>query len=166
MSHFSGGTTKLRMKTLWMLTAAASLSLALPQDDDVKALPDGPGREIVAKTCIECHGAASFRKMRLTEDEWWEKVGDMVDRGAKAGEKEQAAVVAYLARNFGKDSKVNVNTAPSSELTVVLGFPPAQSQAIVSYRTDYGKFKEWGDLLKVSGIDSKKVEAQKDKMAF
>jgi competence ComEA-like helix-hairpin-helix protein len=149
-----------------MLMAAASLCLAVQVDDDVKALPDGPGKETVAKTCIACHGAASFRKMRLTEDEWWEKVGDMVDRGAKADEKEQAAVVAYLAKNFGKDSKVNVNTAPHSELIVVLKFSGDESQAIVSYRTDYGNFKEWRDLLKVPGVDSKKVEAQKDKMAF
>jgi hypothetical protein len=36
----------------------------------------------------------------------------MVDRGAKADDKQQKIIVAYLARNFGKDSKVNMNTAP------------------------------------------------------
>ena len=153
-------------KSLWILAAAASLCLALPPDDDIKSLPEGPGKEIVAKVCIDCHGAASFRKMRLTEDEWWDKVGDMVDRGAKANEKEQASVVAYLATNFGKDSKVDINSAPHSELIVVLGFTAAESQAIVAYRTDYGNFKEWRDLLKVPGVDSLKVEAKKDKMSF
>ena len=154
------------MKSLWILGAVASLAFAVPADDDVKALPDGPGKEIVAKACIQCHGAASFRKMRLTEDQWWDKVGDMVDRGAKASEKEQADVVAYLAGNFGPDAKVNVNTAPHSELIVVLGFTAAESQAIVNYRTDYGNFKQWSDLSKVPGVDPKKVEAKKEKMAF
>ena len=156
----------MRTKDLWILAAAASLCLAMPADDEVKALPDGPGKDVVAKVCIDCHTAASFRKMRLNEDEWWDKVGDMVDRGAKADETQQAVVVAYLAKNFGRDSKVNVNTAPHSELIVVLGFTVAESQVLVAYRTDHGNFKEWRDVLKVPGVDGKKVEALKDKMAF
>ena len=156
----------MNTKNLWTLAAAASLALALPAGDEVKALPDGPGKELVAKVCIDCHTSGTFRKMRLNEDEWWEKVGDMVDRGAKADEKQQAEVVAYLAKNFGKDSKVNMNTAPHSELLVVLGFTAAESQALVTYRTDYGNFKEWRDVLKVPGLDGKKVEDRKDKMAF
>jgi competence ComEA-like helix-hairpin-helix protein len=59
-----------------------------------------------------------------------------------------------------------MNTAPHSELIVVLGFTAAESQALVTYRTDYGNFKEWRDVLKVPGLDGKKVEDRKDKMAF
>lgn len=152
-------------KTLCIL-ATASLALALAADDEGKALPDGPGKELVAKVCIDCHTAATFRKMRMTEDEWWEKVGDMVDRGAKADEKQQTEIVAYLARNFGKDAKVNMNTAPHTELMVVLGFTVNESKALVAYRDGHDAFKEWSDVLKVPGADAKKVEAQKDKMAF
>jgi competence protein ComEA len=156
----------MKTKSLCILAAGASLGLALAADDDARALPDGPGKDLVAKVCIDCHTAATFRKMRLDEDGWWDKVGDMVDRGAKADEKQQAEVVAYLARNFGPDSKVNVNTAPHSELIVVLGFTVDESKALVAYRTDHGAFKEWSDVLKVPALDAKKVEAQKDKMAF
>src|ERR1019366_8569451 len=123
-------------KSLWILAAAASLALAVPADDEVKALPEGPGKELVAKVCIDCHTSATFRKMRLNEDEWWDKVGDMVDRGAKADEKQQAEIVAYLVRNFGPDAKVNMNTAPLSELMVVLGFSADESKALVAYRAD------------------------------
>jgi competence protein ComEA len=154
------------MKALWMLPVAAALSLAVTAGDDAKALPDGPGKEIVVKACIDCHGAANFRKMRLTEDEWWEKVADMVDRGAKANEPEQTAIVAYLAKNFGRDSKVNMNTAPNSELIVVLGFTIAESQAVVAFREANASFKEWRDLLKVPGLDAQKVEAKKEMMVF
>jgi len=154
------------MRGLWILPAVASLCSAVTAGDDAKALPDGPGKEIVVKACIDCHGAANFRKLRLTGDEWWEKVADMVDRGAKANEPEQTAIVAYLAKNFGRDSKVNMNTAPNSELIVVLGFTIAESQAAVAYREGNAGFKEWRDLLKVPGLDAQKVEAKKEMMVF
>ena len=137
-----------------------------PEDDEVKALPDSPGKDVVVKVCITCHAAASFRKFRLTEDGWWAKVSEMVEFGAKADDKQQEAIVGYLATNFGKDAKVNVNTAPQSEFIVVLRIPSADSQKIVDYRADHGNFHEWRDLLKVPGVDAAKVEAAKDKMAF
>jgi len=141
----------LKIKTLGLL-AAVSIAIALA-DDEAKDLPDGPGKELVAKVCIDCHTAATFRKARLSEDEWIDKVGDMVDRGAKADEKQQAEIVAYLVQNFGKGAKVNMNTAPQSELMVVLGFTVDESKALVDYRTDHGAFKEWGDVVKVPGVD-------------
>jgi competence ComEA-like helix-hairpin-helix protein len=155
----------MRTKTVCIL-AAASLALAFAADDDSKDLPDGAGKETVAKVCIDCHNAAKFRKMRIDEAEWWDKVGDMVERGAKADEKQQAEIVAYLVRNFGKDAKVRMNTAPQSELTAVLGFSPDEAKSLVAYRTDRGAFKDWGEVAKVPGVDAGKVEAQKDKMAF
>jgi competence ComEA-like helix-hairpin-helix protein len=146
--------------------AAASLAWALAAGDDAKDLPDGPGKELVAKVCIDCHSAGAFRKQRFSEDEWWDKVGDMVDRGAKADEKQQSEIVAYLVNNFGPGAKVNMNTAPQSELMVVLGFTADESKALVAYRADHGAHKEWRDVAKVPGVDAKKVEGQKDKMAF
>ena len=153
-------------KSLCLLVAAASLAAALAADDEATNLPDGPGKATVAKVCIDCHTAGTFRKMRLNETEWWEKVGDMVDRGAKADEKQQGEIVAYLVRNFGPGAKVNVNTAPLSELMVVLGFTADESKALAGYRTDHGPFKDWSEVAKAPGVDSRKVESQKEKMAF
>ena len=155
----------MKAKTLCLL-AAASLAWALADDHDAKDLPDGPGKELVAKVCIDCHDAAAFRKQRFSQDEWFDKVGDMVDRGAKADEKQQGEIVAYLLSNFGPAAKVNMNTAPQSELMVVLGFTADESKALVSYRIDHGAFKEWSDVAKVPGIDATKVESKKEKMAF
>jgi competence ComEA-like helix-hairpin-helix protein len=154
------------LKTTTVLLFAASLVWALAADDEAKSLPDGPGKELVAQVCIDCHSAASFRKQRLSENEWWDKVGDMVDRGAKADEKQQGEIVAYLLRNFGPGAKVNVNTAPQSELMAVLGFTVDESKSFTAYRADHGAFQDWSDVAKVPGLDAKKVEAQKDKMAF
>ncbi|HUB82820.1 MAG TPA: helix-hairpin-helix domain-containing protein [Bryobacteraceae bacterium] len=152
--------------TTCLLLAAASLAWALADDDEAKALPDGPGKELVGKVCIDCHSAESFRKQRFSEDEWWDKVGEMVDKGAKADQAEQAEIVAYLVRHFGPGSKVRVNTAPENEVTVVLGFTADESKALVAYRADHGAFKDWSEVAKVPGVDAKKVEGQKDKMAF
>jgi competence protein ComEA len=157
---------KFSSKILCSVAVGASLCLAVPADDEAKVLPDSPGKDVVAKVCIDCHDAGTFRKMRFNEDEWWEKVADMVDRGAKADDKQQAVIVGYLAKNFGRDSPILINSAPLSELIVILGLTPHESEAVVSYRTDYGPFKQWQDLLKVPGVDAKKIEAKKDKMAF
>ena len=59
----------MNTKNLWTLAAAASLALALPADDEVKALPDGPGKELVAKVCIDCHTSGTFRKSSRN-DRW------------------------------------------------------------------------------------------------
>lgn len=155
----------MNTKTLCLL-AAASLALAFTADDDGNTLPAGPSKELVAKVCIDCHTAANFRKKRMSEDEWFNTVGDMVDRGAPADDKQQAEIVAYLVRNFGPDAKVNMNTAPRAELIVVLGFTIDEAKALVEFRTGHDAFKDWSEVAKVPGIDAKKVEAQKDKMAF
>lgn len=154
------------MKALFLLALAGSLAIALTDDEEAKALPTGAGKEQVVKICLDCHGAGHFRGQRLSADDWSDKVYEMVDQGAKATDDEIIVVVAYLVKNFGKDSKVLVNTAPLVELKSVLGFTVAESEAVVAYRKDHPAFQEWRDLLKVPGIDPGKVEARKDLMVF
>jgi|SRR5438270_582009 len=159
----------MKLRTGWnsllLITAAAALYPAGPYDEDIKALPDGPGKEIVARLCTECHGPANFRKMRHDQDGWTESVADMVDHGAKGTPAELATVVEYLTRNFGMDSKVNVNTAPVEELKAQLAFTVPEGQAVIAQRQREA-FKDWRDLLKVSGLDAQKAEAAKGKMSF
>jgi len=149
-----------------MLVLGAALAMALADDDEVKALPNGAGKQAMVKVCLECHGASHIRGQRLSQEVWTDKVYDMVDRGAKGTDEEIAAVVAYLTKNFGKDSKVVVNTAPLIELHSVLGFTVAESEAVAAYRKDHAAFAEWRDLLKVPGMDAARVEAARDLMAF
>lgn len=144
----------------------AAAALCMAAGEDAKLLPDGPGKEIVVRLCTECHGPENFRKVRHDKDEWSDSVGDMVDRGAKGTPAELEAVVDYLAQNFGADSKVNVNTAPLQELKAQLDFSVPEALAVIAYRQNKGAFKEWRDLLKVNGVDPRKVEAKKEKMGF
>ena len=154
------------MKRVFLLLMAAAAAYSFADDGGASLLPDGPGKEVVGKVCIECHSVDRMRGLRISKDDWWDKVNDMVDRGAKATDQESETLVDYLVQNFGKDSKVWVNTAPMVELKSVLGFTVHESEAVVAYRQSNGKFGDWKDLLKVPGIDPTKVEAKKDLMVF
>ena len=146
--------------------ALVSACFAFAGQDDLKRLPDLPGKDTVVRVCTTCHGPGNFTKKRLDRDDWDDQVADMVERGAKATPEELAAVVNYLTANFGPDAKVNVNNAPIDELKSVLGLSTTEAKAIVEYRQERGKFKEWRDLLKVPGVDAKKIEAKAQRMAF
>jgi DNA uptake protein ComE-like DNA-binding protein len=146
--------------------ALACAAAALAADSDAEKLPPGQGREVVAKVCVNCHGADNFRKNRLNKDEWSDKVSDMVDQGAQAGQEDVAVIVDYLVRNFGIDSKVYVNTAPLAELKVVLGFTNDEARAVIAWREEKGDLHSTDDLLKIPGLDPQKVAAKKDLMAF
>jgi competence ComEA-like helix-hairpin-helix protein len=146
--------------------ALACAAAALAADSDAEKLPPGQGREVVAKVCVNCHGADNFRKNRLNKDEWSDKVSDMVDQGAQAGPEDVTVIVDYLVRNFGTDSKVYVNTAPLAELKVVLGFTNDEARAVIAWREEKGDLHSADELLRVPGLDAQKVAAKRDLMAF
>ncbi len=140
--------------------------LAMAADESAKVLPDSPGKEAVGKVCTECHDTANIRKLRLPREKWADKIDEMVDRGAKGSDQEMMAVLDYLTTNFGTDSKICVNTAPFSELKAILGLSNDETQAVLDYRTKNGNFQQWTDLLKVAGVEGKKIEAKKDLLTF
>jgi len=103
----------------------------------------------------------------MTKERWGGIVDDMVSRGASGTDDEIDQVINYLAANFSKSTaKVNINRANAAELTAALDISSADAAAIVSYRTDKGSFKELKDVTKVPGIDTKKIEAAKDRLEF
>jgi competence protein ComEA len=147
-----------------MLLALAGAPAA--DEKEVARLPDGPGKEIAGRICLTCHDSGNFRKARFTSEEWSDSVADMVERGASVTPAEIEAVVAYLAKNFGKDSPVRINTAPFAEIKVVLGFTVAEVRAVLESREKNGPLKSFEELLKIPGIDAAKAEAQKSRIAF
>jgi competence ComEA-like helix-hairpin-helix protein len=146
--------------------ALISACFALAAQEDLKRLPDVAGKDIVVRICTKCHGPGNIAKERLNRDDWDDQVAEMVEKGAKGTPKELSAVVDYLAANFGPNAKVNVNEAAIDELKSVLGLLSPEAVAIVEYRKSHGKFKAWRDLLKVPGVDAKKIEANAQRMAF
>ena len=154
------------MKSLATCLALAAVCLFAADEKDASLLPDGEGKALVGRVCIDCHGSGNFRRARLTRDQWEESVADMVDRGAKATDEEVNTIVAYLEKNFGKGAKVRMNTAPLVEIKVVLGFSVPESQAVVDYRQKNGGLKSFEELVKIPGVDAAKVESARDRMAF
>jgi competence protein ComEA len=154
------------MRTLLLICMAALGAAWAADDEDVEGLPEAPGKDVVVKLCLSCHGAANFRKKRLTKDGWSEQVADMVDRGAQATDEQAATIVDYLTQTFGKGSKINVNTAPFEELKSVLGLTTEESRAVIAWRKENGDFKSRQDLQKVPGIDPQKVENKKEIIVF
>jgi competence protein ComEA len=129
-----------------------------------QSLPEGPGKAVTERMCKPCHGLDNVVRERRTKDRWAEIVDDMVSRGAKGTETEIDQVIDYLAAHFGVT--VNVNKAEAQELIATLGLSATDADAIVHYRTEKGSFKSIQDLMKVPGIDTKKIETVQDRLTF
>ena len=67
-------------------------------------LPDGEGKEVVARMCTQCHGTTVFSKMRMSRIGWEDEVVSMIEKGAKGTEGEIRIVVDYMVKYFGKES--------------------------------------------------------------
>jgi competence ComEA-like helix-hairpin-helix protein len=138
------------------------VSLTLLQAQD---LPAGKGKELVENTCGSCHGLDVVVAQHATKDGWASIVDYMVSRGATGTPDEIKTIVEYLAKNFPA-AKTNVNKATSADLQSQLELTAKDADAIVKYRTDHGDFKDWDSLAKVPGLDTAKLTAKKDSIAF
>ena len=145
----------LAVCSLWVIPLIAA--------DD---LPPGAGSVVAAKSCTVCHGVDHIRQRRLAQDDWADVVDDMIERGAKLSDQEKETIVVYLGQNFGPNSKLLVNSAPLGEWKAVAGLTVTEARAVMEYRRQNGDFHEIGDLLKVPGVDPKKIETKKDLFAF
>jgi competence ComEA-like helix-hairpin-helix protein len=104
----------------------------------------------------------------MTKDGWGKEVDEMVAKGANGTDEEIEQVIDYLAANFGPSAtkKVNVNKASPENLVTTLGLSSSDAAALVAYRNKSGKFKDIQDLTKVPGIDTRKIDAAKNRIEF
>jgi len=68
---------------------------------DTSALPEGAGRELVARACSQCHSLQVVVGLRLTRKQWEAKIDQMLAKGAKLSDDEIDLAADYLAGNFG-----------------------------------------------------------------
>jgi competence protein ComEA len=84
------------MRILICLVCAVGLNAQTP-------LPEGEGKKVVEKVCLDCHGPENFTGKKLTKEGWEKVVDDMVKSGATGTDEEFDIVVKYLTKYFGKD---------------------------------------------------------------
>ena len=63
--------------------------------------PEGPGKAIAEKACLQCHSADIPRQQRLTEKQWTAEVEKMTRWGAEVSASDKDTLIAYLASHFG-----------------------------------------------------------------
>jgi competence protein ComEA len=114
------------------------------------------------KVCGACHGTDMVSDIRAASD-WKDTIGHMVALGAKGTREQMAAVMRVLLRTL---TKVNINTATSEQLPLVLDISEATARAVVKYRAQHGPFQTLDDLKKVPGIDAAKLETRRDRIVF
>ena len=66
--------------------------------------------------------------------------------------------VTNPAWSTSKSKLLNVNTASSSELQALPGIGPKKADAIVTFRTANGPFRQVEDLVQVKGIGPKTLD--------
>jgi competence ComEA-like helix-hairpin-helix protein len=130
-------------------------------------LPDGKGKDLVEDRCSSCHGLDLLLAEHDSKAQWSQIVNEMVSRGATGSAAELATIVDYLAANFGPEAaKIDVNSAAAEELQSGLMLTAPEAAAIVQFKKDHGKIKDWTVLSKIQGVDSKKLESHKDRITF
>jgi hypothetical protein len=83
-----------------MFAAATALGISAAVAQVVE-LPEGPGKAVVLRSCVDCHDAGKIAAARHSPNEWETVVSRMIDNGAALSLEEQATAVKYLSANLG-----------------------------------------------------------------
>lgn len=127
--------------------------------------PPPAGKAITMDTCASsCHGTERFASEHRSKSQWTETIETMKGEGATATDAEFKAVLGYLVAHAG--IQVKINTATAKQIDDALDLEPGQAEQIVKYRDANGKFADWEALMKVPGLDPKKLEEQKANVVF
>jgi competence ComEA-like helix-hairpin-helix protein len=152
----------------WVVSALAvatpvAQSPPPPQNGSANAAASDPSAGLFAQMCNKCHDAARITAMRRTSTEWEEVINKMIEKGATGSEKEFETIYTYVLRYYGK---LYINNATSDDITTILGLSKKDAETIVAYRKANGSFADFDAIKKVPDIDLKKLDEQKDAVAF
>jgi len=74
------------------------------QDDKTQSLPEGEGRSLILRACIQCHDLSFIAAQRKTAADWQRTVKEMIRLGAPLTTDEAEVVVNYLATSLGPNA--------------------------------------------------------------
>lgn len=98
--HLSGFRTHLSRLCV-LATLFIGFVAAASAQSPANALPAGPGRDVVAVACTQCHGLKLIMSLRDGPVGWKHFVDDMILRGAQLTPQEADTVAQYLSKTFG-----------------------------------------------------------------
>lgn len=129
-----------------------------------EGLPDGPGKDVMVKSCGTCHEGRRAASVRLTRDGWAAVIDGMVKRGARVSAEDFPVILDYLTTHFlgQAPQPLNLNTAQQIDLESAGGLLRKEAAAVIQYREKHGRFKTLDDLKKVPGLDFKKIDSRRD----
>lgn len=78
---------------------------ALPEG--AQYLPEGEGRAIILKACVQCHDLRNTVSQRKTIAGWRRTIAEMVWRGTPLVGDEAELLTRYLAKSFGTDNPIS-----------------------------------------------------------
>jgi hypothetical protein len=119
-------------------------------------------RESLKAVCAKCHNLQIVTSTRLSYDGWHETVQKMLDRGAVGTDEQLNDVMDYLHRTM---TTIDVNSADSGELGLVLGASDTTIAAIVARRA-LRKFENLKDLKTIPGIDTAALDKKATLLYF
>ena len=160
------------MRVFFVVTVVLLLLVAGSGSPDAllaaqNVLPDAPGRDITVRLCANCHAAETVASVRHTPEGWRDVIAKMVAAGAEGTEQELETVFQYLSTQFPVEAQkaLNLNTATAIELESVAGLLRKEAAALIAHREKNGPCKKLEDLNKIAGLDYKKIEARKERLA-
>ena len=125
-------------------------------------LPDGPGRDVVERVCLTCHGAELILPERSVPV-WRETLELMKGFGAVATDDEWKTIYSYILSNV---AYLNVNRAGADDFAAVFLLDAEAAKGVVAHREKAGGFKTIDDLKTAPGLDAGRVDAAKDRISF
>ena len=129
-----------------------------------QTLPPGKGGEIIDANCGGCHGIGRITGAGgKSKTDWQSTVERMMAKGIDITPADEEVAIAYLARYFGEE--VKVNTASAKDLQEQLDLTASEADAIVKARTA-APIKSFADLAKISGLDIKKLEPLRGRLVY
>jgi competence protein ComEA len=104
----------------WLILAAVSVSIAAQQANAPSEqqttpppatspaahpeMPDGPGKTLIFKSCVKCHGVDKITSQHRDADGWTAVITQMVGFGAVGTDEDLGTILDYLSKNYGVDS--------------------------------------------------------------
>ena len=148
-AHFSRLCVLAVLSTLFLAVFCAPPNWAQAPANN---LPAGPGKDLVAAACTQCHGLKLIMTLRDGPVGWKRFVNDMILRGAQLTPEEADTVSQYLAKNFGPGTSPMQSGLNSQPLPAGNGQKLVESHCALCHDlgriTNVGRSKEeWNNTV-------------------